>query len=42
MHDVEITVGKLSEIEDPGCREFSIGEGDWPFRGFSSSVILFS
>ena len=34
MHDVEITVGKLSELDDPGCREFSIGEGDWPFRGF--------
>ncbi len=30
----EIAVAALDEIEDPGCREFSIGEGDWPFRGF--------
>ena len=31
---LEIAVGKLAEIDDPGCREFSIGDGDWPFRGF--------
>ncbi len=30
----EIAVGALDEIEDPGCREFSIGDGDWPFKGF--------
>ncbi len=30
----EIAVGRLDEIDDPGCREFAIGEGDWPFRGF--------
>ena len=30
----EVTVGRLDEIEDPGCREFEIGEGDWPFKGF--------
>lgn len=30
----EVFVGRLEEIEDPGCREFHIGEGDWPFRGF--------
>ena len=30
----EIEVGRLSELDDPGCREFHIGEGDWPFRGF--------
>ena len=30
----KITVGALDEIEDPGCREFSIGDGDWPFKGF--------
>jgi nitrite reductase/ring-hydroxylating ferredoxin subunit len=30
----EQAVGLLTEIDDPGCREFSIGEGDWPFRGF--------
>ena len=29
-----VTVGRLEEIDDPGCREFEIGEGDWPFRGF--------
>ena len=31
---LEIAVGELAEIDDPGCREFSIGDGDWPFRGF--------
>lgn len=30
----EIVVGPLAELDDPGCREFTIGEGDWPFRGF--------
>jgi len=30
----EVEVGRLDEIDDPGCREFEIGEGDWPFRGF--------
>lgn len=35
MSDVdEVVVGPLDELADPGCREFSIGEGDWPFRGF--------
>ncbi len=34
MSNVEIEVGGLAEIENPGCREFTIGEGDWPFRGF--------
>ncbi|MEX0709473.1 MAG: Rieske 2Fe-2S domain-containing protein [Woeseia sp.] len=29
-----VTVGRLDELNDPGCREFEIGEGDWPFRGF--------
>lgn len=29
-----VAVGRLDELEDPGCREFSIGSGDWPFRGF--------
>lgn len=29
-----IEVGPLSDLADPGCREFSIGEGDWPFKGF--------
>jgi nitrite reductase/ring-hydroxylating ferredoxin subunit len=30
----EVCVGRLYEIDDPGCREFHIGEGDWPFKGF--------
>ena len=30
----EIAVGRLDELADPGCREFEIGTGDWPFRGF--------
>ena len=30
----EVAVGPIAEIDNPGCREFSIGEGDWPFRGF--------
>ena len=30
----EIAVGQIAEIDDPGCREFQIGDGDWPFRGF--------
>jgi nitrite reductase/ring-hydroxylating ferredoxin subunit len=34
MSNVEIAVGSLAELEDPGCREFTIGEGDWPFNGF--------
>jgi nitrite reductase/ring-hydroxylating ferredoxin subunit len=24
----------LGELTDPGTREFSVGEGDWPLRGF--------
>ena len=30
----EVTVCRLDELDDPGCREFRIGEGNWPFRGF--------
>jgi nitrite reductase/ring-hydroxylating ferredoxin subunit len=30
----ELVVGRLDELDDPGCREFRIGNGDWPFRGF--------
>jgi len=30
----EVAVGRLDELGDPGCREFEIGAGDWPFRGF--------
>jgi len=32
--ETEVEVGRLDDLEDPGCREFSIGDGDWPFRGF--------
>ena len=31
---VEVEVCALEELDDPGCREFRIGEGAWPFRGF--------
>jgi nitrite reductase/ring-hydroxylating ferredoxin subunit len=35
MSDQEqVCVGRIDEIDDPGCREFRIGEGDWPFKGF--------
>ena len=30
----QCTVGRLDNIDDPGCLEFQIGEGDWPFKGF--------
>jgi len=30
----EVSVGLLEELDDPGCREFTIGDGDWPFMGF--------
>jgi nitrite reductase/ring-hydroxylating ferredoxin subunit len=30
----DLPIGRLDELDDPGCREFSVGEGDWPFRGF--------
>lgn len=29
-----LRLGRLDELADPGCREFTVGEGDWPFRGF--------
>ena len=34
MNEKEIAVGHIDELDDPGCREFTIGDGDWPFRGF--------
>lgn len=30
----EVEVCRIDELDDPGCREFRIGDGDWPFRGF--------
>ena len=31
---IDVAVGRLDELSDPGCREFQIGEGDWPLHGF--------
>ena len=30
----EVVVCRVDEIDDPGSKEFHIGEGDWPFKGF--------
>jgi nitrite reductase/ring-hydroxylating ferredoxin subunit len=30
----EVVVCRFDELADPGSKEFRIGEGDWPFRGF--------
>jgi len=30
----EVELGRFDDLDDPGCREFEIGEGDWPFKGF--------
>ncbi len=29
-----VVVGRFNELDDPGCREFTIGTGEWPFKGF--------
>ena len=34
MENDEIIVCSFDELEDPDSREFTIGEGDWPFKGF--------
>ena len=31
---VEVDVCRLDELDDPGSKEFRIGDGDWPFKGF--------
>ncbi|MDH4022733.1 MAG: Rieske 2Fe-2S domain-containing protein [Gammaproteobacteria bacterium] len=31
-------VACLADLGDPGTREFFVGEGDWPFRGFLVQV----
>ena len=31
---IEVAVGQFDELSDPGCREFKIGDGDWPLHGF--------
>ena len=28
----------LADLGDPGAREFFVGDGDWPFRGFLVQV----
>ncbi len=33
-----MTICSLPDLPDPGTYEFSIGDGDWPLRGF---VVLF-
>lgn len=32
--EVEIEVCHFDELDDPGCREFQVGESNWPFKGF--------
>lgn len=34
MSLTEVEVCGLDDLADRECREFSIGEGDWPFKGF--------
>jgi nitrite reductase/ring-hydroxylating ferredoxin subunit len=31
-------VARLADLGDPGAREFFVGDGDWPFRGFLVQV----
>jgi nitrite reductase/ring-hydroxylating ferredoxin subunit len=33
MTEQEWQVATLAEINEPGAVEFTVGEGDWPFRG---------
>lgn len=33
-HLKEWELGELAELAPGSAREFSVGEGDWPFRGF--------
>lgn len=30
----EVVVCRMDELDDPGSKEFRIGTGDWPFKGF--------
>jgi nitrite reductase/ring-hydroxylating ferredoxin subunit len=34
MIDVVRVVCRVDDLKDPGSRAFSMGEGDWPLRGF--------
>jgi nitrite reductase/ring-hydroxylating ferredoxin subunit len=29
-----VVVCRFDDLSDPGSKEFTIGEGDWPFKGF--------
>lgn len=31
--DVERVICRLTDIDDPGSRGFTLGQGDWPLRG---------
>lgn len=30
----EKVICRFDELQDPGCKEFHVGEGEWPFKGF--------
>ena len=30
----EINVCRFDELDSPGSKEFRVGDGDWPYRGF--------
>lgn len=30
----DVVIGPIADLDDPGCREFRVGDGDWPFKGF--------
>ncbi len=34
IETAEVAVGRIADLADPDCREFQIGDGDWPFMGF--------
>ena len=38
MSGAATVVARLAELGDPGAREFFVGDGDWPFRGFLVQV----
>ena len=38
MSDGFRVVARLADLGDPGAREFFVGDGDWPFRGFLVQV----
>lgn len=34
MPDTTHRICRLGDLDDPGSREFRVGEGEWPFSGF--------